>query len=55
VPTWLTRAADWSAGCFRIYELDPETRLDMDGALSYLMPVAGYCRNRRCSIPIEGR
>ncbi|WP_415754224.1 EAL domain-containing protein [Pseudomonas leptonychotis] len=31
------KSMDWSAGCFRIYELDPKNGApDMDGALSYL-------------------
>jgi diguanylate cyclase (GGDEF)-like protein/PAS domain S-box-containing protein len=31
------KSMDWSAGCFRIYELDPRNGApDMDGALSYL-------------------
>lgn len=38
---WVLHVADnsmeWSAGCFRIYELDPRNGTpDMDGALSYL-------------------
>lgn len=31
------KSMDWSAGCFRIYELDPKNGTpDLDGALSYL-------------------